>query len=136
MITNSSRWRHQYITFLLTPLLAFGSLGCGKPAETLAGGKPVKHWVQALQNPDARQRKQAVFKLGNVGPADPAVLPALIGGLEDRDPLVRKEVVLALMKYGPAATEAVPGLMKLSRGDRDPVVRNYAARAIKKLEAK
>ena len=36
---------------LLTPLLLLAALpgGCGKARPTLAGGKPVSHWVRALE---------------------------------------------------------------------------------------
>ena len=100
----------------------------------LAGGKPVSHWVEALKGPDAKLRKTAVTKLGNVGPADEVVLPALLGALEDTDAAVRREAILALMKYGPGAREAVPRLVDLKRRDRDAQVRSYAARAVEKLE--
>ncbi|HEV3256000.1 MAG TPA: HEAT repeat domain-containing protein, partial [Gemmataceae bacterium] len=82
--------------------------GCGKPQPTTAGGKPVSYWVEALHDRDARLRKQAAFKLGNVGPADAAALPALIGALKDRDARVRCEAILALVKFGPDAKEAIP----------------------------
>ena len=114
-------------------LLAVVLSGCGKSEPTLAGGKPVTYWVAALKDPDVNMRKKAAFKLGNVGTADPVALPALLGGLDDRDPVVRREVVLALVKLGPAAAEAVPRLVKLRESDRDPKVRGYAARAIDKL---
>src|SRR5881227_3285521 len=44
--------------------------GCNKERPSLAGGKPVRHWVEALKEPDVKRRKTAVNKLGNVGPAD------------------------------------------------------------------
>ena len=136
MTTNTPARKTTRILLALLPVLALNSSGCGKPAVTLTGGKPVGHWVQALRSPDPRQRKEAVFKLGNVGTADPAALPALLGSLDDRDPIVRREVVLALVKLGPAAAEAVPKLVKLRESDRDPKVRGYAARAIDKLGGK
>ena len=100
----------------------------------LAGGRPVSHWVEALKSPDAKQRKTAVTKLGNVGPADEAVLPALLGALNDADAAVRREAILALMKYGPGAREAVPRLTDLRQSDRDAQVRTLAAKALEKLE--
>jgi HEAT repeat protein len=47
-------------------------------------------------------------ELGNIGPGDPAALPALTGALKDADAGVRCEAVLALLKYGPGAKEAIP----------------------------
>jgi HEAT repeat protein len=107
--------------------------GCGESRPTLAGGKPVAYWVSALHDPDAGVRKKAAFKLGNVGPADPAALPALRGALEDRDAAVRCEAILALLKYGPAAREAVPALEEMQRRDPSARVRQYAAKAVEKL---
>jgi len=108
--------------------------GCNRERPMVAGGKPVSHWVEALKEPDARLRKTAVSKLGNVGPADEAVLPALLRALADTDAAVRREAILALMKYGPGAREAIPKLSELRQKDRDAQVRNYAARALQKLD--
>src|SRR5947209_18535561 len=115
---------------LLTVLLS----GCDKERPMLAGGKPVRSWVEALKEPDAKLRKTAVSKLGNVGPADETVLPALLGALTDTDATVRREAILALMKYGPGAREAMARLADLRKNDRDAQVRNYAAKALEKLE--
>jgi HEAT repeat protein len=108
-------------------------VGCGRAPPTVAHGKPVADWVEALQNPDARQRKKAAEVLGNVGAADPAVVPALAGAVKDRDPAVRGEAVLALLKIGPAAREAAPALREAQK-DRDPRVRANAARALEKVQ--
>jgi HEAT repeat protein len=107
--------------------------GCGKSAPTLAGGKTVDHWVKALSDADAKTRKDAAFKLGNVGPPDPSAFPALLGALKDSDATVRCEVILALMKFGPKAKEAMPTLTDLKQNDADPRVRDYASRAIESL---
>jgi HEAT repeat protein len=114
--------------------LALWAGGCGKARPTTAGGKPVSHWVQALQDPDARLRKKAAQKLGNAGPADPAVVPALAGALKDRDARVRAEAALALMKMGPAAQGAIPALAEAHK-DPDPRVREYAVKALERVQA-
>jgi HEAT repeat protein len=115
--------------------LALLVCGCAKSPPTLAGGKPVSHWVEALHGRDAKARKTAAAKLGNVGPADPAVLPALTAALRDRDPGVRREAVLGLLKCGPGAREAAGALAELRQRDRDPQVRTYAAKALARLPA-
>jgi HEAT repeat protein len=81
----------------------------------MAHGKPVAHWVQALQDPSATVRKKAVNVLGNVGAVDPAVVPALARALKDRDVGVRRAAVLALLKIGPAARDVVPALKELGK---------------------
>jgi HEAT repeat protein len=96
----------------------------------MAGDK----WAQALRDPNARVRKHAAFTLGNIGPSDPAALPALIGALKDPDSAVRCEAILALVKFGPAAGEARPAFYKIRQNDRDPQARRFATRALQKLE--
>ena len=107
--------------------------GCGRAQPTLAHGKPVSDWVETLRHPDARERRKAAEVLGNVGAADPAVVPALAGAVKDRDPVVRGEAVLALLKIGPAAREAAPALRE-AEGDRDPRVRANAVKALKTVQ--
>jgi HEAT repeat protein len=114
--------------------LALLVCGCANSPPTLAGGKPVTHWVEALRGPDAKARRKAADKLGNVGPADPAVLPALMAALRDADPGVRRAAVLALLKCGPAAREAAGALAELRQRDRDAQVRACAARALARVE--
>jgi HEAT repeat protein len=109
-------------------------LGCARRQPTLSGGKPVEHWIQALKDPDARVRQEAAFKLGNAGPVDAAVLPALVAALNDPDARVRSEAVLAVVKFGPAAKEAAPALTELGRNDRDPRVRRYCVQALEKIQ--
>jgi len=107
--------------------------GCGKAQPTTAGGKPVGYWVEALHDRDARLRKKAAFKLGNVGSADAAAFPALLGALQDTDAGVRCEAILALVKFGAAAREAIPALAAATK-DRDAKVRAYAAKAVTAIE--
>jgi HEAT repeat protein len=108
-------------------------VGCRKQPPPLAGGKPVSHWLGALQAPDAGVRKKAVFKLGNVGSTDPAVPPALRDALKDRDAAVRREAILALLKCGRGAREATAALAELQERDADARVRACAAQALKTL---
>lgn len=109
--------------------------GCaGKEAPTLSGGKPVSYWVEACRNPDPKMRKKAVFKLGNVGASDAAVLPTLIGTLKDADAGVRCDAILALLKCGADAKDAIPALTDVQRQDRNTTVRAYAAKALEILQ--
>ncbi len=117
-------------------ILAFVMLGCGQPKTTLAGGKPVGHWLKMLQAPDPTVRKTAVIKLGNVGTADPAALPALISALKDPDATIRGQAILALLKSGPAANEAIPILTEMQRTDQNAQVRTYAAQVLEKLQGR
>jgi HEAT repeats len=110
-------------------------VGCGgEPPSPLTGGKSLSYWLQAVRAPDASVRKKAVFELGNVGPTDPAVIPALKAALQDREAPVRREALLALLKAPTEAGDALPTVQFMADRDPDPAVRNYAARAAKKLE--
>lgn len=114
--------------------LVVGLAGCGgQTPPTLAHGKPVSDWVQALQDPTVKVRQKAVSILGNVGVADPAAIPALIGAVKDRDPEVRAAAIRALQKIGPAAREAVPVLEQV-RKDPNSKVRTYAAQALEVIQ--
>jgi HEAT repeat protein len=115
-------------------ILVFLVIGCGQPKPTVAGGKPVSHWLQSLQDPDPKVRKKSVTKLGNLGTADSAALPAVLGALKDPDATVRCEAILALVRNGPAASEAIPTLTAMQRNDQNAQVRSYAAQALEKLQ--
>jgi HEAT repeat protein len=118
-------------------LIAAGCIfanGCGNSQPSLAGGKPVSHWVRMLSDSDPKTRKEAVFKLGNVGSSDASVIPALIEVLKDSDSRVRCEAILALLKSGPDASPAIDALAELRSHDPDPRVRENAAKGLKRLQ--
>ena len=117
---------------LWTALLGAALAGCA-PAPTQARGKPLQHWLTELRSPDPRARKTAVEVLGNVGPRDPAALPALAGAVRDPDPSVRDAAILALLKSGPAAAEAAAALREALH-DPDETVRAHAAAALRAVE--
>src|SRR5689334_21826119 len=94
-------------------LLALLAGGCReRPVATAKyfDGEPVEHWLAEMKSLDARKRKHAVDVLGNVGPIDPAAIPALTAALKDKDAKVRAAAVLALSKIGRAAASAAPEL--------------------------
>jgi HEAT repeat protein len=105
--------------------------GCGRAQPRMAGSK----WAEALRDPDVKVRKKAAFTLGNIGPSDPAVLPALLGALQDADAGVRCETILALVKFGKEGREALPALDRARQCDASTRVRTYAARAAQRLRA-
>jgi hypothetical protein len=119
---------------IVAATLVIGLAGCGK-TPTVDTGKRVHYWVQVLQEPDAGRRKEAVFKLGNLGPTDPGtVLPALTAALKDADAQVRCEAILALVKCRPAADQAGPALADIQATDEDPQVREYAGKGLVALQ--
>jgi HEAT repeat protein len=120
---------------LLGAFVATFAFGCHAQPPPLTGGKPVAHWVAAMHEPDARLRKTAVFKLGNVGPADAAAFPAVVAALGDREPAVRRAAIVALVKFGEQAQDAASTLRAMHEHDPDVRVRDDAGRAIAKLQA-
>lgn len=122
------------VRLVLSALLCLTAAGCARLPPTLAGGKPVEFWVRTLREGDPRQRQEAAFKLGNVGRADPAALPALTEALRDPEPKVRREVILALVKFGDGAREVIPALTEIGRTDPDEQVRSHAVRAVERLQ--
>jgi HEAT repeat protein len=108
--------------------------GCSGGAPTpQAGGKPVEHWLAALLNPDAKLRKTAVLKLGNVGNSDARALPAVIGALKDADVAVRSEAIRGLLKFGPDARQAEAALLDIERHGEDERIRAVAKKMLAKL---
>ena len=105
--------------------------GCSRKSgeEPRAGGRPLSHWLEALHHPDPAVRHKAATKLGNIGPGDPAVVPALTAAIKDPDSTVRAEAILMLLKIGPRAKDAVPALIDALK-DPDPKVRQYAEKAL------
>ncbi len=112
--------------FIALAVLPIALSGCSQSHPPLAGQK----WADALHDPDAKVRRKAAFTLGNIGPSDSAVVPALTQAIRDQDPAVRREVILALIKCGSAAEDAVPALAEMSNRDPDSTVREAAAKAV------
>jgi HEAT repeat protein len=118
---------------LLIAGLSLPLAGCGEKPPLVVHGKPVSHWVEAMQDPDPQARIKAARMLGNAGAADSAVVPALIKGLKDPEAEVRGEVILALLKIGPDAREAIPALRE-ARQDEDDRVQSYAEKALQRIQ--
>jgi HEAT repeat protein len=113
-------------------ILALMLGGCARTPPTTVHGKPVSHWVESLQDRDAQVRRQAVKVLGNAGPVDPAVLPALTRAVSDRDAAVRCAALQALLKIGPDARAAVSAV-EVCRNDHDPRVRALAVKTLQRI---
>ena len=122
---------------VLALCLIVGFLGCSKqlPSGYSVSGKPIGHWLTALSSKDVATREKAVQALGNVGPADPAAIPALIDALRDDDSRVRGKAALALLKSGADAEIAVPALT-VAAEDQDTTVRKYAAKALEVIQGR
>jgi HEAT repeat protein len=119
---------------LIATIAILATSGCGhKAGPALSGGKPPNYWVKNISSPDKKIRREAVAKLGNLGAADPDVLPALTTALHDADSQIRGDAVLAIAKLGRDAKPAIPDLEAISKRDLDATVRDYATRTLEKL---
>jgi len=133
------------------------------PDSDLAFNAVIGAYVTALNNPDTRQRWEAVAALARLGarakPAGPHLIrlledptsgaawalgcmgaaaspatPHLMQALRRPDADVRRQAADALGRIGPAASAAVPALVS-AMADRDPEVRWRAAAAIGRIGA-
>jgi HEAT repeat protein len=95
--------------------------------------KPLSELSKRLHDPDATVRQDAVRALGDTGPENEAVVPALIEALRDPDGNVRGEAASALGKLGLRAKAAVPALSEALDGF-DSAVEVEAAMALWKID--
>jgi HEAT repeat protein len=119
------------------PVILLVALVGGCTAQPVDTSARVNYWTTALRAPDAKLRKEAAFKLGNLGLCDPdTIVPALTVALRDTESGVRREAILALMKCGAHAQDATPTLTELSRRDSDANVRRDAEKALQTLASR
>ena len=126
--------RPPVLLFTLSMCL-FGCSRSDVPKEKYFSGEPVEHWLEAINSPDPKTRKKAADVLGNVGPADPRAVPALMEAVKDRDAKVRLAAVLGLSKIGPPAAAAEAVLEEAAK-DRDSTVRAHATTALERVRTK
>lgn len=114
-------------------MISCGMAGCASKEPMTSHGQPISHWIEKIQDPDAKTRLRAVKALANVGAKDPAVVPTLTGAVTDKDDDVRLEAILGLLRIGPPARAAVPALMQAQQ-DPNSKVREGATKAIEKIQ--
>lgn len=129
-------WRRQLSSALLherrSAAFALGKLGNGG-APALAALKKA-----LVEEKEASVREAVAFALGEIGRdsllagRDAELVPVLVRGLKDADPLVRRSAAYALGCLAEGADAALPALAE-SLGDTSPAVRQNAAWALGKL---
>src|SRR5713226_564806 len=101
--------------------------------ESFASGMPVRYWAEAMKDPNADTRRQAVGVISRFGPEAAMTVPTLIKILrEDDELLVRINAAHALAKMGPAAKSAVPALIEALQ-EQNLMLRLKAAVALTNL---
>ena len=91
--------------------------------------RTVRRLIRALHDEDDEVRAEAADRLGEMGPAADAAIPALVAALGDADPSVRCRVALALDLVGGGLGEAGLAILGTLR-DGDGEVRAVAARLL------
>jgi HEAT repeat protein len=102
----------------LPPILSF--VGSPGSIEILIG---------ALKEKDGQIRSKAARALGGIGPGAREAIPVLLDALRDREAHVRWDAARALGQIGAAAAEGLAAAVH----DKDPVVRQIAADALKRI---
>jgi serine/threonine protein kinase len=100
------------------------------PAVSFVGSPgSINVLIDALQEKDGSVRSKAARALGGIGPAAREAIPVLLGALQDREAHVRWDAARALGQIGAAAAEGLAAAVN----DKDPVVRQIAADALKSI---
>jgi hypothetical protein len=109
--------------------------GKGRPASP-PDPALVPMLLELLRDQDAWVRRCAASMLGNhlefCPTSNPAVLQALVVGLQDEERDVRCESTRALGSLGPRARPATPALL-VALTDREAIVRDAAAEALQQI---
>lgn len=88
-------------------------------ARTPRGIPTASEVADGLRHRSPTFRLAALWELAWAGVATPALLPAVLECLDDRDAAVRAEAVRALARFEPAAEAAVPRLLAIVQNDGD-----------------
>jgi serine/threonine protein kinase len=112
------------------PLSSPGAYGAA-PAAVSFKGSPgsIGILIGALQEKDGTVRAKAARALGSIGPGAREAIPVLLGALQDQEAHVRWDAARALGRIGAAAAEGLAAAVD----DKDPVVRQIAADALKRI---
>jgi HEAT repeat protein len=107
-----------------------GEAGRDAPSVSFRGSPgSIGILIEALREKDGSVRAKAARALGGLGPAAREAIPLLLGALEDREAHVRWDAARALGRIGAAAAEGLAAAVN----DKDPVVRQIAADALKRI---
>lgn len=87
-------------------------------------------WQEAYRSELPEVRLEAAHALGELAAQERSGLKLLREGLEDPVPVRRTAAIEGLARAGQAGASALPDLIKVQKGDADPVVRDAAAGAI------
>lgn len=104
-----------------------------QPVEPTVNGKPLRHWLTALNAKDVSRRIEAAEALAQFGSAAKPAVPGLIQAMSDPEEWVRRQAVFALQTLGSDAQPAIPALRKALE-DPSSRVRLLAAQTLSRLD--
>jgi HEAT repeat protein len=90
--------------------------------------------TKALKDSDEDVRVAAAGAVARLDPKNQDALPVIIAGLKDPDGPVRYRAVRVLEEIGSPAKAAVPALIYVFTADREKDVREWAGRALRKID--
>lgn len=98
-------------------LVAALTSGGGFVSPAAEARKPnIDEFVEGMKSGDKAVRRDASYRLSQLGPDAAPAVPELIKGLEDNEDQVWFNSITALARIGPAAIDALPALMKQLEG--------------------
>jgi HEAT repeat protein len=92
--------------------------------------------IKCLKDRDSWTRCGAATALGSIGSKAAPAVAALTEALQEEDSDIRRAVASALGWIGPKAKQSIPALQKVAKHDPEQAVREEAAEAIKRIQAK
>lgn len=75
-------------------------------------GEEIRKWIDDLGSSEVQTRRDAAYRLHQLGPAAAPAIEALTGALSDRDRQVWFHAIGALTRLGPEARAAIPKLLE------------------------
>jgi HEAT repeat protein len=104
-----------------------------KHEEPNYNGKPLSHWLAALQDPSVRVRVEAAEALGQLEPETKAPVPALRAALKDVEVLVRRRAAESLFQIDCRLASEVQDVFRADLKDPDLEERRAAAAMLGRL---
>ncbi len=101
------------------------------------GAEPAFEWVRkALADEPTDDTYEIIDLLPELGAAGKPLVPELMGKLKSKARYHQQQAILTLAAIGPGAKDALPELKKLAESASLPDIKEHAAEAIKKIEAR
>ncbi len=98
--------------------------------------KPAFTWIRDYLSGEKGYNYELLDMIKELGPATKLLMPELLALLKSKSLSKRENAIEILRNLGPAARDALPLLKELAKTDQQSEVREAAAAAVKRIEAK